>query len=131
MESSSCAGSQWLLFQQLQHLSPTLHGEYDVSDLPARPSQGTRRPPEPPVRQLQLLLQLQLVLLLHCCARNLLHRRGPDGDVLVVSTGMLSNAAEVVVVRAAVQPRHAQPSVRASSAAAIPPFAAQGGYMHM
>ena len=34
------------------------------------------------------------------------------------STEMLSNAAEVVVQRAAVQPRHAQPSVRASASVA-------------
>ena len=45
------------------------------------------------------------------------------------STEMLSNATEGVVERAAVQPRHAQPSVRASHRGrqAIPPFAARGG----
>ena len=45
------------------------------------------------------------------------------------STEMLSNAAEVVVQRAAVQPRHAQPSVRASQRGrpAIPPSAVRGG----
>ena len=60
--SSSNGESHLLLHQQLQHPLLTLKGEYEVSELPARPSQGTRRPPEALVRQLMLLLQLQLVL---------------------------------------------------------------------
>ena len=48
------------------------------------------------------------------------------------STEMLSNAAEVVVQRAAVQPRHAQPSVRASQRGrpAIPPSAVREGGLY-
>ena len=44
-----------LLQQQLQHPLLTLKGQNEVSELPAWPSQGTRRPPEPLIRQQQLL----------------------------------------------------------------------------
>ena len=62
-----------MLHQQLQHQILTRKGPYEVSELPARPSWGTTRPPEWPDRQLQLLHWLQLMLLLQCCARFLLH----------------------------------------------------------
>ena len=70
---SSHGESHLLLHQQLQHQILTRKGPYEVSELPARPSWGTARPPEWPDRQLQLLHWLQLMLLLQCCARFLLH----------------------------------------------------------
>ena len=121
MESSSYAGSQWLLFQQLQHLSPTLHDQYDVSDLPAGPSQGMRRPPEPPVHQRQLLLQLQPEF---CCIAE--DRTNMGWSSTENNTGMVSNAAEVVVVRAAVQPRHAPSPAFAPECGRQPPHPPQG-----
>ena len=62
---SSNGESQWLLQQQLQHPLMTLKGRHEVSELPAWPSQGTRRPPEALIRQQQLLHFTQLMLLLH------------------------------------------------------------------
>ena len=133
--SSNHGESQLLLHQQLQHQLLTLKGQYDVSEMQARPSWGTTRPAESPNRQLQLLHWVQLMLLLHCCARVLQDVRASHEDVHALDREQHRHAVErrrspgreiggTTTPRPAQRSRHSQRGRQA-----IPPFAARGGYM--
>ena len=129
---SSNGESQWLLQQQLQHPLLTLKGQNEVSELPAWPSQGTRRPPEALIRQQQLLHFTQLMLLLHCYARVLQHERAWHGDVHAVDREQHRDAVERRRSRGptssgAAAPRPAQRSRQPAWQASNPAFCGTGG----
>ena len=130
--SSNHGESQLLLHQQLQHQLLTLKGQYDVSEMQARPSWGTTRPAESPNRQLQLLHWVQLMLLLQCCARILQDVRASHEDVHALDReqhrhAVVRRRSPGSEIGGTATPRPAQRSRQPAWQASHPAFCVTGG----